>query len=61
MEVEIEYTVPVIVTVDIENGEVVRVVVDDERATPVICADPDYPAAVEIAEHADWPMWGFGT
>lgn len=73
MEVTLEYSVPVVVTVDVTARQVrrVRVVDEDvryERLTPApdveAAALPDYQRlcdeARHIAEEAEWPPWEFG-
>lgn len=64
--VDVLYTCPVVVEVDTDTGEIVRVNVDDEnvRLDPAqIEAAKDNEAervATEIAEEATWPAWEFG-
>ncbi len=74
--IQIPYTVPVEVVVDVDTGEVLRVVVIDEEialeaaadGTVTVHDDSYQPvedkaaaqAAVEIAESADWPAWDHG-
>ena len=68
-EVDVYYVVPVCVTVDLDSGEVVRVVVDDEAIRKPSDAMPPYVSAPPTDEEADaydvaeshpWPGWGFG-
>ena len=70
--VQVAYTVPVEVIVDLQQGEVVRVVVVDEA----VALDPEKGArqesvlepvpsavakrAIEIAEGGFWPRWEHG-
>lgn len=63
--VELEYVAAVIVEVDTETGEVVRVNVDDEGSHlsehDRESTDPNTVAARNIAEgDAMWPAWEFG-
>ena len=61
MEVELTYSAPVFVTVDIDTGEVLSVTVGDEMLT--IDEDkltPDQRSAYEIAEKEMWPVWEHG-
>ena len=51
----IRYTVPVFVV--IENGEITKVVVDDEHATRTEKVTPEI---ARILEHTLWPGWTFG-
>jgi len=70
VRVYVEYQVPVLVEVDLDEGEVVAVCVDDERAdgpTGVIAFDPaglstaSTARAIAIAETDSWPAWEFGV
>lgn len=73
--VDVWYTVPVVVTVDLETGDVDRVRVYDESisAEPFAGYDedggdlvgrPDGPIllrqAADLANGADWPAWEVG-
>jgi len=73
MELTLEYTVPVVVTVDVTARQVCRVrVVDEEvrydQITPPLDVEagvrPDYQLlcdkARQIAEETEWPPWEFG-
>lgn len=72
MRVQLDTTVPLVVVVDTDTGEVVKVVVVDEEIKPgyTLAVDDDgetLPAdapavmrAVEIAEAAEWPSWQHG-
>lgn len=66
-QVEVMYSVPVAVTVDLELGEVVRVRVWDEcieGPTAQWAGSSDEAmvrvAAADIAQEADWPAWEVG-
>ena len=55
------YTVPVVAMVDVETGEVTRVIVVDEEIRPDSdLSDPAIAEASRIADEADWPSWEFG-
>lgn len=69
MPIYVEYKVPVLVEVDLEQEAIVGVYVDDEQVegpSDVIGVDPDGLAgaevsrAVELAESESWPAWEFG-
>jgi hypothetical protein len=69
MKVYVEYRVPVLVEVDLDNEEIVGVCVDDEQVhgpSDVIVVEPGgLPAdrssrAVAIAEADTWPEWELG-
>jgi len=68
MHVYVEYKVPVLVEVDLDQEAIVGVYVDDEQVEgpyDVIGIDPDGLAAaeafraVELAESESWPAWEF--
>jgi hypothetical protein len=54
----VEYTTTVVVTVDLDNEEVVRVQVDDVNA---VLDDGQEGDAVNIAEDSEWPAWEIGV
>jgi hypothetical protein len=65
----VAYSVPVAVFVDLDTGEVTRVVVEDEAMSDPLSAFPDdgdqltsdqRERAVDIAESAEWPSWDIG-
>lgn len=56
---DVVYAVPVIVEVDTDSGEVVRVNVDDGSAKLDPGENPE-SEAVKIAETTGWPAWEFG-
>lgn len=67
--IEVEYHVPVICEVDIEDGTVIRVVEDVERIEQtgrISAVDEGYIDADEtvrafkIAQDTDWPAWDRG-
>lgn len=69
--VDVPYTVPVTVTVDLDTGRVTRVVVCDEDATLArhelldtpegeAVSDDEAEQAVAIAENEPWPAWEVG-
>ena len=69
MTVFVRYMYPIYAEVDLDEGEVVRVVVDDEASSQPIevlddALDPAGPnvrdAALQIAESALWPSWDYG-
>jgi hypothetical protein len=70
VRVYVEYQVPVLVEVDLDEGEVVAVCVEDEQVDGprgVIVLDPgglstaSTARAIAIAEGDSWPAWEFGT
>lgn len=69
MRAYVEYRVPVLVEVDLDEDAVIAVTVDDEQVegpTTVFGADgTSLPAAIArratgIAEDDSWPAWEFG-
>jgi hypothetical protein len=70
MITNVEYNVPVMVHLDTETGEVMRVVVLDELVEPTRRVYHEgidryiYGAAaqkaVRLAEESPWPGWSFG-
>ena len=69
MHVFVEYRVPVLIEVDLEDEAIVGVYVDDEQVegpSDVIALDSDglvgdeASRAVELAEGESWPTWGLG-
>lgn len=69
MRVYVQYSVPVLVEVDLDDNEIVAVLVEDEQVegpTDVIAVDADGLSAgagaraVPIAESESWPVWEFG-
>lgn len=68
MRVYVEYQVPVLVEVDLDEEQVVAVVVDDEQVAGlsgvIALAYGLSPAAgaraIRIAEDDPWPAWEFG-
>ena len=54
--------VPIIVTVDLETGEIAGVCVLDEESEldPAPEGDAEYAAAVALAEEGEWPAWELG-
>lgn len=68
MEVKLVMSVPVIVTVDLQERNVVEVVVFDEAPSDwtETYTDSGRPKggqvrrAIDIAGEAMWPAWGFG-
>lgn len=67
-QIAVEYHVPVLCWVDIEEGEVVRVAMMNELTTPtgdlidengeVMERDEGaFEVATQIAENKDWPAW----
>lgn len=69
MTMFVRYMYPIYAEVDLDEGEVVRVVVDDESSSQAIevlddALDPAGPgvgdAALRIAESALWPSWDYG-
>lgn len=72
MEVQVSYSVPVEVVVDLDTGEVRRVVVIDEeialdktagvntREYAPVEDEKVAARAIEIAENAVWPVWENG-
>ncbi|MGI8710748.1 MAG: hypothetical protein ACR2LA_07140 [Acidimicrobiales bacterium] len=69
MTVFVRYVYPIYAEVDLDEGEVVRVVVDDEAPSQPIevldaALDPVGPdvrdIALRTAESALWPSWDYG-
>lgn len=71
MAVFVRYMYPIYAEVDLDEGDVVRVVVDDESPSvrPEVLDDALHPvpvnsevkeAALRIAESAMWPSWEYG-
>ncbi len=69
MTVFVRYMYPIYAEVDLDEGEVVRVVVDDESPSQAIevlddALDPAGPdvrdVALGIAESGLWPSWTYG-
>lgn len=69
MPVFVRYMYPIYAEVDLDEGDVVRVVVDDEfpSVDPEVLDDALNPvnsevkgAALRIAESAMWPSWDYG-
>lgn len=69
MRVHVEYSVPVLVEVDLDDETVVAVTVDDEQVegpTTVIALEGGSVSAraastaLGIAEEDSWPAWEFG-
>lgn len=69
MTVFVRYMYPIYAEVDLDEGEVVRVVVDDEASSQAIevlddALDPVAPAvrdaALQTAESTLWPSWDYG-
>ena len=59
--VQLHYTAPVIVEVDLETREVIRVnVADEDVKFDGSNAEEREIKARQIAEKADWPGWKFG-
>ena len=59
--VTLTYTVPVVAMVDVDTGEVTRViVVDEEIRSDMDLSEPSIAAASRIADEVDWPSWEFG-
>ena len=66
----VRYLVPVLAEVDIADGRVVRVQVEDEAvgdAEQVFAVDgtdltdAEQEAAISVAEDSFWPAWEFGS
>lgn len=69
MRVYVEYRVPVLVEVDLDEEAIVGVYVDDEQVegpADVIGLDPaglaadEASQAIDVAESEGWPAWEFG-
>jgi hypothetical protein len=69
MKVLVRYTYPIYAEVDLDAGDMVRVVVDDEApAQPVEVVDTSFGSvsprlrarALEVTESIDWPSWDYG-
>jgi aspartyl aminopeptidase len=69
MRVHVEYSVPVLVEVDLDDETVVAVTVDDEEvegSTTVVGLEGGSVSAraastaLRIAEEQSWPAWEFG-
>lgn len=69
MTVFVRYMYPIYAEVDMDEGHVVRVVVDDEAPSQAIevlddSLNPVGPdlrdAALQIAEPTMWPSWDYG-
>lgn len=69
MHVYVEYKVPVLVEIDLDEEAIVGVYVDDEQVegpSDVIGVDPhglagaEASRAVELVESESWPAWEFG-
>ncbi|MGQ0615760.1 MAG: hypothetical protein ACT4PW_02020 [Acidimicrobiia bacterium] len=65
----VEYTVPILVEIDLDEEAVVGVYVDDEHVegpTDVVAVEAhplseiESNRAVKIAEQGSWPAWEFG-
>lgn len=69
MSVLVKYTYPIYAEVDLDEGAVVRVVVDDEATSQAIeVLDDDFDlvssdlreTALRVAESTIWPSWDYG-
>jgi predicted DNA-binding antitoxin AbrB/MazE fold protein len=69
VSVFVRYMYPICAEVDLEEGEVVRVVVDDESPSQAVEVVDDSlqpvsaelkDAAVQVAESTTWPSWDYG-
>ncbi len=69
MRVYVEYLVPLLVEVDLDEDAVVAVVVDDEQvegpggviAVTLGLSAAEAVRATGIAEADSWPAWSFGS
>ncbi len=70
MPIYVEYKVPVLVEIDLEEEAVVGVCVDDERVegpTDLVVVDERTLSSTEVeraravAESENWPAWEFGS
>lgn len=69
MRCYVEYRVPVLVQVDLEEDRIVSVVVDDEQVEGPVgviaveaagLSEPEHRAALRLPEEGSWPAWDIG-